>query len=100
MKKAMILMAACLVAGAAAAQDSPVDDWGTNWFLSLKGGASAFVGTPVGHGDLFDREKPLLNVSAGKWFTPYVGGRLAFQGLQLKDANMVACNYQNLEIVA
>ena len=57
MKKAMILMAACLVAGAAVAQDSPVDDWGANWFFSLKGGASAFVGTPVGHGDLFDREK-------------------------------------------
>ena len=98
MKKAMILMAACLVAGAAVAQDSPVDDWGANWFFSLKGGASAFVGTPVGHGDLFDREKPLLNVSAGKWFTPYVGGRLTFLGLQLKDANMVACNYQNLHV--
>lgn len=27
MKKTMILMAACLVAGTAAAQDSPVDDW-------------------------------------------------------------------------
>ena len=94
----MILMAACLVAGTAAAQDSPVDDWGANWFLSAKGGVSAFVGKPVGHGDLFDREKPLLNVSVGKWFTPHVAGRLAFQGLQLKDANMVSCNYQNLHV--
>ena len=51
-----------------------------------------------GHGDLFDREKPLLNVSMGKWFTPHVAGRLAFQGLQLKDANMVSCNYQNLHV--
>ena len=98
MKKTMILMAACLVAGTAAAQDSPVDDWGANWFLSAKGGVSAFIGKPVGHGDLFDREKPLLNVSVGKWFTPHVAGRLAFQGLQLKDANMVSCNYQNLHV--
>ena len=98
MKKTMILMAACLVAGTAAAQDSPVDDWGVNWFLSAKGGVSAFIGKPVGHGDLFDREKPLLNVSVGKWFTPHVAGRLAFQGLQLKDANMVSCNYQNLRV--
>lgn len=98
MKKTMILMAACLVAGTAAAQESPVDDWGANWFLSAKGGVSAFIGKPVGHGDLFDREKPLLNVSVGKWFTPHVAGRLAFQGLQLKDANMVSCNYQNLHV--
>ena len=97
MKKTAILFAACLTVGTAAAQ-TPAEDWGSNWFLSVKGGVSAFVGKPVGHGDLFDRTTPLLNVSAGKWFTPYVGGRLAFQGLQLKDANMVACNYQNLHV--
>ena len=97
MKKTAILFAVCLTVGTAAAQ-TPAEDWGSNWFLSVKGGVSACVGKPVGHGDLFDREKPLLNVSVGKWFTPYVGGRLAFQGLQLKDANMVACNYQNLHV--
>ena len=97
MKKTAILFAVCLTVGTAAAQ-TPAEDWGSNWFLSVKGGVSAFVGKPLGHGDLFDREKPLLNVSVGKWFTPYVGGRLAFQGLQLKDANMVACNYQNLHV--
>ena len=97
MKKTAILFAACLTVGTAAAQ-TPAEDWGSNWFLSVKGGVSAFVGKPVGHGDLFDRTTPLLNVSAGKWFTPYVGGRLAFQGMQLKDANMVACNYQNLHV--
>ena len=97
MKKTAILFAACLTVGVAAAQ-TPAEDWGSNWFLSVEGGVSAFVGKPVGHGDLFDRTEPLLNVSAGKWFTPYVGGRLTFQGLQLKDANTVACNYQNLHV--
>ena len=82
MKKTMILMAACLVAGTAAAQDSPVDDWGANWFLSAKGGVSAFIGKPVGHGDLFDREKPLgqvVHASCG-WPTGFSGS--ATEGCQ------------------
>lgn len=70
--------------------------WDNNWFLSVKGGMSAFTGEPVGHGDFFDREKPLLNISAGKWFTPFIGGRLAFQGLQLIDSDMEARSYQNV----
>ena len=70
--------------------------WDNNWFLSVKGGASAFTGKPVGHGDFFDRKKPLLNISAGKWFTPYVGGRLAFQGLKLIDSDIESRSYQNI----
>lgn len=70
--------------------------WDNNWFLSVKGGMSAFMGKPVGHGDFFDRKKPLLNISAGKWFTPYVGGRLAYQGLQLIDSDIESRSYQNV----
>lgn len=70
--------------------------WDSNWFLSVKGGMSAFVGKPVGHGDLFDRKKPLLNISVGKWFTPHVGGRLAYQGLQLIDSDIETRNFQNV----
>ena len=70
--------------------------WDNNWFLSVKGGMSAFTGTPVGHGDFFDRTKPLLNVSAGKWFTPFIGGRLAYQGLQLIDSDIESRSYQNV----
>jgi hypothetical protein len=51
--------------------------WRSNWFISVKGGLTGFVGRPVGHGDIFDRTKPMLNVSAGKWITPYVGARFA-----------------------
>ena len=70
--------------------------WDNNWFLSVKGGMSAFTGKPVGHGDFFDRKKPLLNVSVGKWFTPFVGGRLAYQGLQLIDSDIESRSYQNV----
>lgn len=70
--------------------------WDNNWFLSVKGGISAFTGTPVGHGDFFDRKKAMLNISAGKWFTPFVGGRLAFQGFKLIDSDIEARSYQNV----
>ena len=33
---------------------------GSNWFLTISGGTSAFVGKPVGHGDFFDRLTPYI----------------------------------------
>ena len=29
--------------------------WNGNWFVSLQGGAGAFIGKPIGCADLFDR---------------------------------------------
>jgi outer membrane protein OmpA-like peptidoglycan-associated protein len=71
-------------------------EWNANWFICVQGGASAFLGKPVGHADLFDRFTPLLNVSLGKWFTPHVGGRLAYQGLKLKDWQLESRSYQSV----
>ena len=70
--------------------------WDSNWFLSVKGGFSSFIGKPVGCGDFFDRSKFLLNIGVGKWFTPKVGGRIAFQGLALTDSELRSCDYQSL----
>ena len=70
--------------------------WDANWFITVQGGMSAFLGKPVGHGDFFDRTKPLLNISAGKWITPTVAVRASFQGFQLIDAFMESRKYQNL----
>ena len=58
---------------------SEAANWGRNWFIELKGGASAFLGSPIGCGDVFDRLSPALQVGLGKWFTPAVGGRVAYQ---------------------
>lgn len=55
-----------------------VSPWRGNWFVNVSGGVSAFVGSPLGCGDIFDRTKPALSVSAGKWFTPAIGVRVAF----------------------
>jgi len=69
-------------------------NFGSNWFLELKGGMSAFLGSPIGCGDMFDRMKPAVQVGLGKWLTPAIGGRIGFQGLQFKNSNLVTMNYQ------
>ena len=68
--------------------------WDRNWFLEVKGGTSAFLGSPVGCGDLFDRLTPAVQVGIGKWFTPAVGGRIEFQGCQFKNAEFATMKYQ------
>ena len=38
---------------------SEAANWGSNWFIEAKGGASAFLGSPIGCGDVFDRTMPV-----------------------------------------
>ena len=68
--------------------------WDNNWFVEAKGGTSAFIGTPIGCGDLFDRVMPVLQIGIGKWFTPAVGGRIGYQGIKFKNANLQSMKYQ------
>lgn len=53
-----------------------------NWFFSFGGGAEMMLGNGDTRGDLKDRISPTLNVSVGKWFTPGLGLRLQYSGLQ------------------
>ena len=69
-----------------------------NWFLSVQGGMSAFIGKPVGCGDLFDRTKPLLNIGLGKWFTPHIGSRLSFQGFKFVDQSLTSRTFQSVHL--
>lgn len=73
-----------------------VSPWKGNWFFNVSGGVSAFVGSPLGCGDLSDRVRPALAVSAGKWFTPAIGARAVFQGFQFKDAVLDTRDFQHL----
>ena len=59
-----------------------------NWFVSISGGATVFLGTPLGCEDLFGRVKPSYSLAVGKWFTPLVGARVNYSGLQFKDAQL------------
>jgi len=73
---------------------SEAANWGCNWFIEVKGGASAFLGSPIGCGDVFDRITPVIQAGVGKWFTPAIGGRVEFQGLTFKNAEFRKMNYE------
>lgn len=60
--------------------------WSDNWFMNLQFGGSTFIGSPIGCGDMFDRPSFNFNDSFGKWVTPAVGMRIAYQGFRLKIA--------------
>lgn len=70
--------------------------WSDNWFVGISGGANAFIGKPLGCEDLFGRIKPTFGLTLGKWFTPSVGGRIYYQGMQFKDCNLAVHDYQHL----
>lgn len=55
-----------------------------NWFISVGGGASVLFGDDDTAGSFGDRISPTLNVAVGKWFTPGMGLRLQYSGLQAK----------------
>lgn len=67
-----------------------------NWFVSIAGGTTAFLGTPLGCEDLFGRLKPSYSLALGKWFTPWVGARINYSGLQFKDGSLALHEYHHL----
>ena len=101
MKKILMLLAFAGVASVASAQQTmtvteyeviQVQDkyqvltnpfW-SNWFFSVGGGAQVLFGNNDHIGKFRDRIAPTLNVSLGKWFTPGLGLRMQYSGLQAK----------------
>lgn len=71
-------------------------DWNTNWFLQAQIGGHAFIGTPSGCGDLYDRMGFVTHLAVGKWITPTVGARLSFEGFRMKDADLMEQNFRNI----
>ena len=67
-----------------------------NWFVGIAGGATAFLGTPLGCEDLFGRVKPSYSLAVGKWFTPSVGARIHYSGLRFKDAELSTQDYHHI----
>ena len=67
-----------------------------NWFVSIAGGAPAFLGTPLGCEDIFGRLKPSYSFAFGKWFTPSVGARINYSGLQFKDGALSTQKYHHI----
>ena len=60
--------------------------WDAGWFAEARFGATAFAGSPIGRGSLFERTMPSLQAGIGKWLTPSTGLRLSYQGFRFKNA--------------
>lgn len=102
MKKILMLLALAGLTSAAWAQNSTsevveyeviqvqdkyqviTNPFWSNWFFSIGGGAEATFGDNDSAGSFGKRISPALNVSVGKWFTPGLGLRLQYSGLQAR----------------
>lgn len=99
MKKILMLLVLTSVASLASAQSSVygqeaaqsytkyqvlTNPFWSNWFISAGGGAQVTFGNTDHKGAFKDRVVPTLNVAVGKWFTPGLGLRLQYSGLQSK----------------
>lgn len=67
-----------------------------NWFVSIAGGVTAFLGMPLGCEDIFGRLKSSYSFAVGKWFTPSVGARINYSGLQFKDGALSTQEYHHI----
>lgn len=109
MKKLMFVLAAASLSSVAFAQqrsnpqsvvvgesvdvmEVPVDKYKVetnrffdNWFFSVGGGAQVLFGDQSDLGKFKKRIAPALQVSLGKWFTPGLGLRLQYSGLQSRS---------------
>lgn len=72
-----------------------IPSWKDNWFVSVSGGASSFIGSPLGCDDLFGRIRPALQISLGKWHTPSVGNRIVFQGFEWESGILTEQQYRH-----
>ena len=99
MKKLMFLLAAASLSSVAFAQQKSnsqnvlvgesveveTNHFFDNWFFSVGGGAQVLFGDQSDLGKFKKRIAPALQISIGKWFTPGLGLRLQYSGLQSKS---------------
>ena len=55
-----------------------------NWFASVNGGGMIYLGDHDKQMDFKDRVSPAFDIAVGKWFTPSIGVRVVYSGLQMK----------------
>lgn len=55
-----------------------------NWFITAGAGAQVMFGDDDEKGKFGKRISPAINVGVGKWFTPGLGLRLQYNGLNAK----------------
>ena len=66
-----------------------------NWFISAGGGAQMYFGDSDAKQSFGKRIAPVVDVSVGKWFTPVIGARLTYSGLQAKGATLFSTGHHS-----
>lgn len=104
--KAILAALALMAAGPAFAQEAYVEQNGnytdsvyvkskykvetnrfwSNWFVSVGGGAQMYFGDHDKQADFGERLGGALDIAVGKWFSPEIGVRLMYSGIQVKGA--------------
>ena len=104
--KAILAALALTAAGSAYAQEAYVEQNGNytdsvyvkskykvetntfwnNWFVTVGGGAQMYFGDHDKQVDFGDRIGGALDIGVGKWFSPEIGVRLMYSGIQIKGA--------------
>ena len=97
MKKGLLVVLLAATSVGLSAQENAAKNFkvetnrfGANWFISGGVGAQVYVGDHDGKADFGKRIAPALDIAVGKWFTPGIGLRVAYNGLQAKGATPFA----------
>lgn len=92
MKKVSLLLVLVFAAISISAQDSGFstkagrnatfarNGFWDNWFIGLGAGANLYVGDHNGDASFTSRLTVAPTIQIGKWYNPYIGGRVKFQG--------------------
>lgn len=72
-----------------------VGGFADNWFLGIGGGVNQYLGEHDRQMKFFNRLAPAAEVYAGKWFTPVIGFRVGYRGLQALGATNLDTGFKN-----
>ncbi len=97
MKKVSLLLVLVFAAITISAQDSGFstkagrnatfarNGFWDNWFIGVGAGANLYIGDNNSDADFMNRLTVAPTLQVGKWYNPYIGGRLKFQGGSLHN---------------
>lgn len=72
-----------------------VGTFNDNWSIGIGGGANMYLGEHDRQMKIGDRLSPNLDVYVAKWFTPVVGFRIGYTGLNFRGATNVDTSFPN-----
>lgn len=64
-----------------------------NIFVGVAGGVNIYFGEHDSYGKFGKRMAPALDIHVGKWFTPSIGARVGYSGLQAKGWTTAGTKY-------